>query len=316
MSKPTDISTYNWSPNQTDGKVLRVTKSALGTFDWCPKQYQFEKMQRLPTFTQDYHFRGVNLHNSLEEFYERVPKHIDSILKAADEDLMQKALSLTLKAFPPPEELDRHPEDDAAGTSVYKHGELDGIRQLAEWELERLIATGGEDFLPVGNELWIEVVTDIEVDCVIVPVHLCGIVDRIFKDEDGGLALLELKSGKWKGNKVSSMRIELSVYKFLLDEKRKTPEGKAWLAERGLDAPVTHFGWRYPMGGINGGEGAHWNYEPCKTSSMKAMKRRLEKLVRAHLREEFPTVGDAFKCSFCDQMSYCPAWISDDEVIM
>ena len=116
---------------------------------------------------------------------------------------------------------------------------------------------------------------------------------------------------KWRNTKQDQ-----ALYKFLLDEKRKTPEGKAWLAERGLDAPVTHFGWRFPMGGINGGEGPHWNYEPCKKTSMNAMKRRLEKLVRAHLRQEFKTVGDAFKCSFCDQMSYCPAWTSDNEVIM
>ena len=310
-----NLSTYNWSPDQEDGKILRITKSALGPFDWCPKQYEFEKMQGLSSDTQDYHIRGVNLHNALEEFYNRFPDHMDGILEAVDAGLKHKALALTIKAFPPPEELERHEEDTATGTGLYMHGEEEGIRQLAEWELDRLIVTRGEDFLPVGNEQWVDVVTEIEVDGVIVPIEIRGYIDRIFKDEAGGLALMELMSGKWKGNKTSPMRIELSVYKFLLDEKRKTPEGKAWLAERGLDAPVTHFGWRYPMGDINGGDGAHWNYEKCKKTSMNAMMKRLENLVRAHLKKDFKMIADAFRCSFCDQMAYCPAWTSDDGVI-
>jgi len=303
------ISTYDWTPD-TEDKMLRITKSSIGTFNWCPKQYQFEKMQRLPSLTQDHHIRGVNLHNSLEGFYKRAPEYIPAILEAAGEGLMQKALGLTIKAFPPAQELERHEEDDAQNTPIYKHGEKDGIAKLAEWELDRLIITQGEDFLPVGNEEWVEVQTELEVDGVIVPVHICGFIDRIFRDENGGLALMELKSGKWKGSKTSSMRQELAVYKFLLDEIRKTPEGKEALRERGLDAPVTHWGWRFPMGGINNGEGPHWHYEPVKKQSMNAMMRKMKAVVRAHLKQEFKAAADAFKCSFCDQMAYCPAWMT------
>ena len=310
----TDISTYNWALDQEDGKILRITKSALGTFNWCPKQYEFEKMQRLPSDTRDYHIRGVNVHFALEDFYIRFPDHMDGILEAVDADLKHKALALTVKAFPPPEEMRRHEDDDAVGTSLLKYGEDEAMRQLAEWELDRLIITRGEDFLPIGNEQWVEVVTEIEVDGVIVPVHIRGEIDRIFRDEAGGLALMELKTGKWNSRKASDMRMELSVYKFMLDEKRKTPEGKAWLAERGLDAPVTHFGWRYPLGGTNGGDGAHWGYATCKKTSMNAMMKRLHSLISAHLNKRFKMLTEIdrwnapWKCSYCDQMAYCPAW--------
>ncbi len=310
-AKQSKISTYAWSPDDDSGMILRVTKSALGTFNWCKKQYEFEKMMGLRGLTQPHHIRGVNLHNALEEFYERIDT--DVVLEALDAGLKQKALALVYAAFPPPEELHRHEEDEASGTTVLQYGEGDGIRTLAEWELERIEITRGEEFMPVGNEQWVDVVTEIEVDGQVVPIEIRGFIDRIFRDEAGGLALMELKSGKWKGSKVSSMRQELAVYKFLLDEKRKTPEGKLWLAERGLDAPVTHWGWRFPMGDINGGDGPHWDYEPVKKQSMNAMMKRLKDLIRAHLKQEFPPVADAFKCSFCDQMSYCPAWAHEME---
>ena len=305
------ISAYAWSPDDDSGLMLRITKSSLGTFNWCPKQYEFEKMMGLRGLTQTYHIRGVNLHNALEEFYNRI--NTDEVLEALDAGMKQKALSLVLNAFPPAMELDRHEEDEAAGTTVLQYGEMDGIRQLAEWELERIELTRGEDFQPVGNEQWVDVVTEIEVDGKMVAIELRGFIDRIFRDEAGGLALKELKSGKWKGSKVSSMRQELAVYKFLLDEKRKTPEGKAWLEEHGLDAPVTHWGWRFPMGDINNGDGPHWDYEPVKKQSMNAMMKKLKNLVRAHLKQEFPAKADAFKCSYCDQMSYCPAWSHEME---
>jgi hypothetical protein len=39
-------SDYSWSPDMED-KILRVTKSSNGTFDWCPKQYFFQYIMKL-----------------------------------------------------------------------------------------------------------------------------------------------------------------------------------------------------------------------------------------------------------------------------
>jgi hypothetical protein len=32
-------STYAWNPNLQDGSIIRITKSSIGTFAWCPQQY-------------------------------------------------------------------------------------------------------------------------------------------------------------------------------------------------------------------------------------------------------------------------------------
>ena len=36
-------STYAWQPDMED-KILRITKSSLGTFDWCPQQYYLQNI--------------------------------------------------------------------------------------------------------------------------------------------------------------------------------------------------------------------------------------------------------------------------------
>jgi hypothetical protein len=45
-------SDYSWSPDMED-KILRVTKSSNGTFDWCPKQYFFQYIMKLQQEEKD-----------------------------------------------------------------------------------------------------------------------------------------------------------------------------------------------------------------------------------------------------------------------
>ena len=43
--------TYQWNHENYDDPsmpILKITKSSLGTFDWCPKKYDFSYVQRLP----------------------------------------------------------------------------------------------------------------------------------------------------------------------------------------------------------------------------------------------------------------------------
>ena len=65
-------STYAWQPGDTD-KVLRVTKSALGTFDWCPQQYFLQKVLKLPQgpATED-QIRGSNVHDAVEYWWNAI----------------------------------------------------------------------------------------------------------------------------------------------------------------------------------------------------------------------------------------------------
>ena len=44
--------TYQWNPDGYNhrGKepILKITKSSFGSFQWCPKKYEFSYVQRLP----------------------------------------------------------------------------------------------------------------------------------------------------------------------------------------------------------------------------------------------------------------------------
>ena len=46
-----DEYTYDWNPEWADDPtkpILKITKSSLGQFGWCPKKYGFSYIQRLP----------------------------------------------------------------------------------------------------------------------------------------------------------------------------------------------------------------------------------------------------------------------------
>jgi RecB family exonuclease len=140
---------------------------------------------------------------------------------------------------------------------------------------------------------------DVESEIEGVPVRLVGIIDRVFRDEDGGLGLMELKTGKWSQQyKLPEMRMEMSYYKMLIEMT-----DPAVLAKEGLTGDVTHWGWRYSAAD-------HVTYEECKRVSERAMKVRLGKLVKMYLNEQFDMVNsgsrEGWKCARCDYMQHCP----------
>jgi hypothetical protein len=64
-----------------EDKILRVTKSSNGTFDWCPKQYFFQYIMKLQQEEKDYHIRGNNVHDMTEYFWKEAVNYIDDILE-------------------------------------------------------------------------------------------------------------------------------------------------------------------------------------------------------------------------------------------
>ena len=43
--------TYQWKPENADDEsapILKITKSSLGTFKWCKRQYLHQYIERLP----------------------------------------------------------------------------------------------------------------------------------------------------------------------------------------------------------------------------------------------------------------------------
>ena len=65
--------TYQWNHENYDDPsmpILKITKSSLGTFDWCPKKYDFSYVQRLPQDQTEAMLKGTVLHNHREKFFD------------------------------------------------------------------------------------------------------------------------------------------------------------------------------------------------------------------------------------------------------
>ena len=77
-------STYAWTGADED-KILRITKSSLGTFNFCPKQYFFQNILRLETEEKDHHVRGNNVHDVTQFFFNEIFESIDDILEEIEE---------------------------------------------------------------------------------------------------------------------------------------------------------------------------------------------------------------------------------------
>ena len=280
-------STYAWQPENKD-KILRVTKSSLGTFGFCNKQYFFQNILKLPTDEKDHHVRGNNVHDFTEFFFEAMYEQFDNVMEAIKNGEEEKARDIMHSVIPKP-------------PAPYEFGEPEQINTWVNWQFNRLLACDGENWFPAGNEAEVHATRTVDVDGELVPIHMRGFIDRIFEDGNGGFALMELKTGKWKTRKSADMRAEMQFYKMMLEH---SPHGEF--------LPITHWGWEFPGGNINQGDGTHWDYEPITTRGAKnapaRIEQRLKKLVKAHLDKDFPAQRNEFKCAWCDFLDICPAW--------
>jgi len=307
-------STYQWKPGHE--KMLRITKSSLTSdFDFCPKQYEYKRIHRLPEPETTAMIKGTNVHNAIEYYYDNAMPIVDELYTLVQRDKMKEAIELAKSILP---------DED------YQLGEQTSIDMRLHWDLLRLKHVGKDDYLPIINESEIHAYTEEEIEfngeVHTIPIHYAGSIDRGFSEEDGGVAIMELKTGKWlqtKRNdewkdsdfKVKSMRREMAFYKKLLE-----------LAEHPLQN-VTHWGWVYPSGSVEGLDSLNkYGYEQRSINKIfyeKVTKRmnttynkQIDKLktglITAYLTGDFPTSHSANKCAWCSFKKICPAWKGSD----
>lgn len=291
------MSTYAWNPNKDSSLKLRVTKSSLGTFQWCREQYYLEKFEGMRGEQVAHHIRGLNVHDMMEYFWATFDKEEEALALIKQGDI-ESAKQILYNAIPKPPE-------------PYLHGEDEQIAQWVEWQFHRLKVTGGKDWQPVGVEPNIHATRIVEVDGEPIPIHMNGFIDSLFADDEG-YALMELKTGKYKKrSKVPAMRKEMAFYRMMLEHSKH----QEFL-------PITHWGWEFPGGGMADGEGATIFYEDAKTGgrfAMKSVEKALEKLVKAHIEMDFPPdpwLGkNMMKCDWCDYKEHCSFWTVTDEYL-
>tara|TARA_R110002020_G_scaffold168349_1_gene357061 strand:- start:7190 stop:8191 length:1002 start_codon:yes stop_codon:yes gene_type:complete len=294
-------STYAWQPGMMDDDgnslKLRLTKSSLGNYSWCPYQYKLKHIYRLKEEENEDMVRGTNVHNIVEYYWtaarDVIYKAIEE-LENGDKRLAKDTLYSIIPNPPQP----------------YLLGEQEVIDQWFEWQWNRFMVTEGVDWLPTGNEVSAHAMLDVEIDGEIIPVHLRGFIDTIFPDGEGGSVLMELKTGKWNPKKAKSMREEMQFYKLMLEEGGYVEY-----------LPVTHWAWEFPRGWVNGGTKAEWELEDTsirKTSyAPRTVMNNIKKVVKAHMNDSFEPTPKEWRakdgstgsnCHYCSFMELCPAW--------
>tara|TARA_R100000329_G_C7609891_1_gene216373 strand:- start:434 stop:1267 length:834 start_codon:yes stop_codon:yes gene_type:complete len=266
--------TYQWNPEAYThrGKepILKITKSSFGSFQWCPKKYEFSYVQRLPQDQTEAMRKGTIVHNAREEFFNSFD------IKKADTYSHSELVAYCLSLYP----IDEYVE-------LYENMAIVDANRFMEAKEGEV-----ENYLPVVNEICL----DAEINIGEYTVHLQGIIDRMFLEGESHIPM-ELKTGPWKEYKTTSMRKEMAFYKLLFDNCPNEI-----LEEHNInpDIPITHWGWYYPQ--------SHYiTVEPVKPRSETAVIKGIEKLIEAYEEGVFPTKFFHKTCSHCSFYGICDA---------
>jgi|TARA_R100000081_G_scaffold30125_1_gene13739 CRISPR/Cas system-associated exonuclease Cas4 (RecB family) len=298
-NKPGLKSTYGWHPGMPKDTILRVSKSSLGDHGFCQQQYFIKRVLGVKEPENDDMRRGTNVHDAVEEFYQEMNLSYALSMRSYGYD---KVLEYFLNHIPkgPSEEME------------FELGEEEHLRRYLTKEAQRFMTAEDECFLPIGNEVSLNAVVEIEG----VLVHLTGIVDRLFADVEGRPHVHELKTGAWlkpdkKGNLVEkpikrkSMREELAFYVYLLKQCDHDVLG-------GLS--VEYWGWDH-----TGGEDIYRCVEPIRVDEISSMFSKLRELVRTHKSYTGNQMGSMFSLKdegatkyicepWCNVKGFCPRY--------
>ena len=168
-------SSYN--PYEVIGDTkLRISKSSFMSARQCPRKYWWNKVAlpdvRIPA--TEFMIKGTIVHKGVEDLYTNKDEHT--------------GLASIRAQLPVGTEYD------------------DTFDEIAVMETQRLEVWGNEFFLPIEAEVKKEVY-DPEYDVV-----LSGMWDGLMLHPDGGLCIMELKTGDLSTAKLSRVRRELCFY--------------------------------------------------------------------------------------------------------
>ena len=294
-----DGSSYAWTPEMgEEGIIIRISKSTLGSVDWCAQQMWLDQNYLRPQGLVKHLVLGDDVHNGLDLFYQKIEKQNRLMTIRQFKNNKADMTEYLKKMIPTEKEIIENRRAENKDFPFYHEDYYRNMDWLMEFENAR-IKMASDVLMPLANEVRLEVKVDMDIEGYgTVPVQFVGIIDRVFEAPDGGLMLYELKTGKWADYKVDSMRREMAYYKFLIENC-----DSAYLQERNIDRPVTHWGWRYSSAD-------HWMIEKSK-SGIIAMKNRMKKLIKMYLDEEFPIAKENYRfspCSYCDKLELCPKY--------
>ncbi len=253
-----------------------LSPSSIGTFNNCPKQFQYQKIDKRYGPGSEATVRGSFVHEILEFLYKR-PAEERTLVTAKEiaSDLWKTAVSKYSKQTWPE-------QAKAVGVNdfnAFKWASWNNVTTYFEMEDPTTIE-------PVGLETW--------VNGDILGVQIRGIIDRLDPTDDGEeLVVVDYKTGKSyvKGDKYEAGKIfPLMVYAELTEEERKKPVNRMEL--------------------LFVSDGSRVVYEPLP-EYRETMYETIDSTYKAMEIACATGVFDTHKsplCNWCDFKDECPAW--------
>ncbi len=236
---------------------MKLSHSSISTYADCPKKYEFKYVLRMPEKPKHFFSFGKSIHSALEFMYdaEKCPE-LDDILEFYDTNWLSEGY------------VDKKIEDKAR-----KSGE----NMLRDYYRKH----AGEWVKPLSVEAKFDMTVD--------HVRLTGFIDRVDVGPDGGLHVIDYKTGQSLDVERIDEDEQMTMYQMAAEHMY--PESK-----------VDHV--------------SLYHVPTLKLHQAKARGEELKQALRTKIvataaaiqRQDFTATPSEKACSWCDFKASCPAW--------
>lgn len=230
--------------------IPRLSKSALQTFRQCPEKFKYVYIDHLPDLGGAESMLGKKIHEVFFEYHKTL--NVEKV--KSEKDLVVHAELFKENHY-------------AKHLGHFVDFTCDMYRNLKNKTLVRPILAEEKFIHPT--------------------MHLSGLVDAVFQDDDGNCLVMDYKSGKFDQRKIPEYRMELSVYaEFVKLRTSYTP---------------THWGIFFSSVGVR------WT-EPVDPKYFDEVVVPLYNSTRASIKKKqyLPNIGPL--CMYCPFKNRCSAW--------
>lgn len=167
-----------------------LDKSKINTYIACPFRFKLQYIDNVTAEETVELIRGKIFHQITYDYYE----NIDATKISNTDDIFNALMSLVEERYKPLF------KDLFYNYSMYEMARLEHLRKFNKVEY----------FKPLQKELYLKDEAH----------RIEGTIDRLYKDADEGLVLVELKSGEYRpfSNSISAHKRELTIYSYLLQK--------------------------------------------------------------------------------------------------
>ena len=183
--------------------IKNLSPSRASQFKTCPKQFKFANVDKIKEPTTEVQAKGTTVHQALEDLYD-LPK---------EERTSENLYNLFRNAWTKVRSDDEH-VNLFANVEEEKEWGVDALNLLANY----LTLENPQEIEPLEKERWVRGSLE--------DLNLRGILDRMDRDKDGNLIIIDYKSGKAPVAKYKEPRFfAMKLYALLIkDELGEMPK--------------------------------------------------------------------------------------------